>query len=173
VVFLFLFSPRRGEGIFRIDERTEMPGTYSQILLHVVSSTKHREPWITTDFAERLYPYIGGIVRAEKGVLYDIGGVEDHVHLCLRWRPDESVSDLMRAVKARSSLWVHQTFPKLSAFAWQKGYSVFSVSKSEEEAVKKYIAGQVEHHQKEDFKSELLRLLCAHGVEFDEQYVFD
>jgi putative transposase len=80
-----------------------MPGTYSQILLHVVFSTKHREPWLTREVAERLYSYIGGIVRAENGVLCAIGGVEDHVHLYLRWRPDESVSNLMRTLKARSS----------------------------------------------------------------------
>src|SRR3989304_2787448 len=107
---------------------------------------------------------MGGIVRVEKGVLYDIGGVEDHVHMYLRWRPDESVSDLMRTVKARSSKWVHDTFPAQGAFAWQEGYSVFSVSKSQEETVKRYIAGQAEHHEKEDFKSELLRLLRTHGV---------
>ncbi len=150
-----------------------MPGTYSQLLLHAVFSTKGRMPWISGDTAERLYPYIGGIVRAEKGVLYDIGGVEDHVHMYFRWRPDSAISDFMRTVKARSSKWVHDTFPKLGAFAWQEGYSVFSVSKSQEEAVKKYIAGQAEHHKKEDSKSELLRILRAHGVEFDERYVFD
>ena len=150
-----------------------MPGTYSQILLHTVFSTKHRKPWITPDVVERLYPYIGGIVRAEKGTLYDIGGVEDHVHLYLRWRPDAAVSDLMRTVKARSSLWVHQTFPKLGAFAWQEGYSVFSVSKSQEEDVKQYIANQAQHHKREDFKTELLRMLRLHEVEFDERYLFD
>ena len=150
-----------------------MPGTYSQILLHIVFSTKHREPRIKPEIAERLYPYIGGIVRTEKGVLCNIGGVEDHVHLYLRWRPDESVSALMRTVKARSSKWVHDTFPALGSFAWQEGYSVFSVSKSQEEAVKKYIEGQAAHHKKEDFRSELLRMLRAHGVEFDERYVFD
>ena len=150
-----------------------MPGTYSQLLLHVVFSTKSRTPWIVTEVAERLYPYIGGIIRAEKGVLYDIGGVEDHIHMYLRWRPDGSVSDLMRTVKSRSSKWVHDTFPALREFAWQEGYSVFSVSKSQEEAVKKYIAGQAEDHKKLDFKSELLRILRAHGVEFDERYVFD
>jgi len=63
------------------------------LLLHIVFSTKRREPWIVPGIAERLYPYIGGIIRAEKGVLYDIGGVEDHVHLYSRWRPDGSVSD--------------------------------------------------------------------------------
>ena len=150
-----------------------MPGTYSQILLHVVFSTKHREPWISAEIAERLYAYIGGIVRAEKGVLYDIGGIEDHVHLYLRWRTDESVSTLMRTVKARSSKWVHDTFPHLGAFVWQEGYSVFSVSKSQEDGVKRYIAGQAEHHKQFDFKAELLRLLRAHGIDFDERYVFD
>ena len=109
-----------------------MPGTYSQILLHIVFSTKRREPWITADCAERLYRYMGGIVRGEKGVVYDIGGVEDHVHMYLRWWPDATISDLMRAVKAGSSKWVHETFPALGAFAWQEGYSVFTVSKSQE-----------------------------------------
>lgn len=150
-----------------------MPGTYSQILLHVVFSTKGRERWITADVANRLYPYIGGIIRAERGVLYDIGGVEDHVHLYLRWRPDGSVSDLLRTVKARSSKWIHDTFQELKVFRWQEGYAVFSVSKSREGVLKSYIAGQAEHHRQEDFKSELLRLLRAHAIEFDEQYVID
>lgn len=150
-----------------------MPGTYSQLLLHIVFSTKGRTPWITPDVAERLYPYIGGIIRAEKGTLYDIGGVEDHVHLYLRWRTGGAVSDLMRTVKARSSRWIHETFPGLRKFAWQEGYGTFSVSKSQEESVKRYIEGQAEHHKSEDLTSELLRLLRAHGVEFDEKYVLD
>ena len=150
-----------------------MPGTYSQILLHIVFSTKSRTPWITAEVASRLYPYIGGIVRAEKGALYDIGGIEDHVHLYMRWRPDGSVSDLMRTVKSRSSKWIHDNFSNLRDFAWQEGYSVFSVSKSQEAGVKTYIAGQAEHHKKEDFRSELLRFLRAHGVEFEERYMLD
>lgn len=150
-----------------------MPGTYSQLLLHIVFSTKGREMWITPGVAERLYPFIGGLVRGERGTLYDIGGVADHVHLYLRWRADGAVSDLMRTVKARSSKWVHDAFPALRAFAWQEGYAAFSVSKSQEDAVKRYIAGQAEHHKKEDFKAELLKLLRAHGVEFEERYVFD
>ena len=150
-----------------------MPGTYSQILLHVVFSTKHRKPWITLEVASRLYSYMGGIIRSEKGVLYSIGGIEDHVHLYLRWRPDATVSDLMRTVKARSSKWVHENFSTLDAFAWQEGYSVFSVSKSQEIVVKTYIAEQAEHHKKQDFPTELLRLLRAHDIDFEEKYVFE
>ena len=150
-----------------------MPGTYSQVLLHIVFSTKRCQRWIGPDVAQRLYAYMGGIIRAEGGVLYDIGGVDDHVHLYLRWRPDGAISDLMRSTKAQSSKWVHETFAALGEFAWQEGYAAFTVSKSQEPVVKRYIAQQAEHHAKEDFKSELLRLLRAHEVEFDERYVFD
>ena len=150
-----------------------MTGTNSQLLLHIVTSTKGRTPWISPIVAERLYPYIGGIVRAERGVLYDIGGIEDHVHLYIRWRPDGTVSDLMRTVKAGSSKWMHTTYPELAAFAWQEGYRVFSVSKSQEEALKRYIHEQAGHHKTEAFKSELLRTFHAPGVAFDEKYVFD
>jgi REP element-mobilizing transposase RayT len=150
-----------------------MPGTYSQLLLHIVFSTKVRQPWITTDVGERLHLCLGGIVRAQNRVLYGIGGVGDHVHIYMRWRPDVSVSDLARTIKSSSSKWVHETFPNLAEFAWQEGYSVFSVSKSQERAVKNYIAGQAEHHKKGGFKSELLRLLRLHRIEFDERYVFE
>jgi REP element-mobilizing transposase RayT len=150
-----------------------MPHTYSQILLHLVFSTKERHPWINADVAARLYPYIGGIVRAERGTLYEIGGIEDHVHMFVRWRTDAGVSDLMRTVKSRSSKWIHETWPELAEFAWQEGYAAFSVSKSQEDAVRRYILGQREHHAKEAFKPELLRLLRAHGVEFEERDVFE
>ena len=150
-----------------------MPGTYSKLLFHIVFSTKHREPWITPDLEPRLYAFIGGIVRDQKGILFDIGGVADHVHLYTCLRPDTSVSDLTRHVKSRSSKWIHETFPTHSMFTWQEAYSAFTVSKSQEHAVKTYIAHQKEHHRKEDFKSELLRLLHAHEIDFEEKYVFD
>ena len=148
-----------------------MPGTYSQLLLHIVFSTKGREPWLKSHLENDLYAYMGGIIRAENGVLYCIGGVEDHLHLYIRWRPDKAVSDLMRALKSKSSRWMHDKHS--DDFAWQEGYSVFSVSRSQEDAVKRYIAAQKEHHVREDFRSELLRLLKAHGVSFDEKFVFD
>ena len=126
-----------------------MPGTYAQLLFHVVFSTKERRPWITSDIAKSLYPYMGGIVRNEKGVLFDIGGIEDHVRLYIRWRPSAALSDPMRNLKANSSKWIHETFPELQAFAWQEGYSAFSVGKSLESWLKRYIANQANHHLKQ------------------------
>ena len=150
-----------------------MPGTYSQILMHAVFSTKERRAQIKPVIQPRLYEYMGGLLRAEKGTLLSIGGTPDHVHLLFRWRTDAALSDLMRTVKARSSSWVHDTFVGFDAFAWQEGYSVFSVSKSSEATVRMYIENQIEHHKGRDFKEELLTLLRAHEIEFDEKYVFD
>ncbi len=150
-----------------------MPGTYSQIILHVVFSTKQRRTYITPEIQARLYDDVGGIIRAEKGTLYAIGGMSDHVHILLRWRTDGAIPDLMRTVKARSSRWVHDTFPDSRAFAWQEGYAVFSVSKSAEANVKAYIENQGEHHKKRDFAEELLALLHAYGIEYDKRFVLD
>jgi REP element-mobilizing transposase RayT len=148
-----------------------MPGTYSQMLFHIVFSTDGREPWLESPITERLYPYIGGIVRAERGALLAIGGVEDHVHLYLRWRPDAALSDVMRAVKARSTVWLKGEFERLRGFRWQSGYSVFSVSKSKEQHVRRHIAGQREHHRRPSYRDELKQSLEAHEIEFDERYL--
>ena len=141
-----------------------MPGSYAQILLHIVFSTKRREAMITDEIRERLYAYLGGIVRAEQGTLYAIGGIEDHVHLLIRWRADAAISDLMRTLKSRSTKWVKSEFG--CDFAWQEGYAVFSVSKSQEDAVRGYIGKQVEHHRVVGFREELIKMLDAHGVEY-------
>lgn len=150
-----------------------MPGTYSQILLHVVFSTRQRAAMIKPEFQTRLYEYIGGIVRSEGGTLLAIGGMPDHIHLLLRWRTDKAVAELLRSVKSRSSLWIHNTFAHSAVFAWQEGYAVFSVSKSAESDVKRYIERQAEHHGQRDFRAELLAFLRAHAVEFEERFVFD
>lgn len=150
-----------------------MPSTWSQILLHIVFSTKRREPLIAPEIQNRLYAYIGGIVRSLGGSLYAIGGMPDHIHLLVRWKTDDSIAGLMRQVKGRSSVWVHETFPDCPDFKWQEGYGVFSVSPSNKEQVEQYILNQEEHHAGRDFKVELVELLRAHRVEYDERYMWD
>jgi REP element-mobilizing transposase RayT len=149
-----------------------MPGTYSQLLFHAVYSTKDRRRWITPEIAERLYPFMGGIVRDMKGTLLATGGIEDHIHMYFRWRTDKDIASLMREVKAGSSEWIHKTFTGLEEFAWQEGYGVFSVSKSQEPVVVSYIHNQAEHHRERDFCAELIDLYVKHGIEFEEKYLF-
>lgn len=148
-----------------------MPGTFSHILLHIIFSTKGREPLITPDLQSRLYEFIGGIVRSEKGTLLAIGGMPDHVHLLVRWNTERPVGDLVRNVKARSSLWVHKTFADRSAYAWQSGYGVFSVSDSRAEAVRRYIAQQAAHHAGRSFREEFEIFLREHNIDFEPSWL--
>lgn len=124
-----------------------MPGTYSTTLLHLVFSTRHRDPLIAADIRDRLYAFMGGVIRDERGSLLVIGGMPDHVHLLVRWNTEHSIAHLARNVKARSTKWIHDTFSDHRAFAWQTGYGVFSVSKSQEATVRAYIDRQEEHHR--------------------------
>ena len=148
-----------------------MPGTFTRLLYHILFSTKRRANLIPTDLQPRLYDYLGGIVRAERGTAHEIGGVADHVHLLIQWRTDETLATLMRRLKANSSRWLHAEFPTMGAFAWQEGYTAFTVSPSQSEAVQQYIRNQPSHHQHRDFVEELRALLDAHGIEYDERYL--
>ena len=149
-----------------------MPSAYTQNFYHTVFSTKQRAGLLTPDLEARLYPFIGGIVRDLRCTLLAVNGMPDHVHLLVRYRSDLSHSELLQQVKGRSSKWINETFPQLGRFSWQEGYGGFTVSKSVVPEVEAYIARQKEHHQRQDFRSELLELLRRHGVEFDEHEVF-
>jgi REP element-mobilizing transposase RayT len=142
------------------------------VLVHVIFSTKDRVPAITPDIAPRLYPYMGGIVRSLDCIAISINGVADHVHLLIAQHQSISLADLMRTLKTNSSKWVHETWPNVS-FAWQIGYGAFSVSKSNEDAVKQYIAAQEEHHQKMTFQEEFIAFLKRHEIAYDPKYIWE
>ena len=150
-----------------------MPGTYSKLLVHVIFSTGKRVMAIKPEIEERLFAYVGGIIRDERGALLAAGGMPDHVHLLVRVPTDLSVADLVRNAKARSSAWLHETFRDQRDFAWQAGYGAFSVSPSQYEAVRRYIADQKGHHRGRSFQEEFVGFLSAHGIEYDERYLWD
>jgi REP element-mobilizing transposase RayT len=150
-----------------------MPGTYSRLLYHVVFSTKGRAAMMKGGTRGRIHEYLGGIIRSEGGVAYQIGGMPDHVHLLLRWRADQSIAALVRQMKSNSSRWIHETFPMMTAFAWQEGYGAFTVSQSQKDTVAAYIANQEAHHQNTPFEEEFVRFLRAHEIEYDPKYLWD
>lgn len=144
-----------------------MAKTYTKLIYHIVFSTKERIPLITGEIRERLYPYLGGVIRGEKGSLLEIGGVADHVHLLARFGAAIAVSEMVQRIKGNSSHWLNQQ--PASWFAWQVGYGAFTVSESQVASVRAYIQRQEEHHKKVSFKDELLSLLRKHGIELDER----
>ncbi|MDY3563755.1 IS200/IS605 family transposase [Gemmata sp. JC673] len=149
-----------------------MPQSFACLHVHVVFSTKFREPLITPDLAPRLYSYLGGAARVAEAPLIAVGGIADHIHLLVSLGRCECVADLVRDLKANSSAWVHATFPA-ARFAWQGGYGAFAVSKSNVEAVRAYIGRQEEHHRKQNYQDEYREFLTRHEQEWDERYVWD
>jgi putative transposase len=149
-----------------------LANTLSNLLAHIVFSTKNREQFISDEFQQELYAYIGGIVRSEKGKLLAIGGMQDHLHLLVMYRPNQALSDIVRTLKASSSKWINDRAFIHSQFAWQSGYGAFSVSESKVDAIKVYIDNQAQHHNKKSFKEELTELLRLHNVEYDPQYLW-
>ena len=150
-----------------------MGHSYTNLLYHIVFSTKERQPWLDPEISTRLYAYAGGAIRSEGGVSISINGSVDHIHILAKLRQNKSVSDSMRAIKANSSGWIHRSFPALREFAWQSGYGAFSVSQSQVGTVQRYIVDQQRHHQRVSFKEEFIALLNAHGIEYDERYLWD
>ncbi len=138
---------------------------------HFVFSTKERAPQITEQWRERLYAYIGGIVRNADCRLIDAGGMSDHIHLLIGMHQSIAPADLMRLVKSNSSGWVHEDIK--APFEWQKKYGAFSVSKSGLDAVIHYINTQEEHHRTMTFQEEYLELLKRHEIDYDPRYVFE
>jgi len=147
--------------------------SYTNLLYHIVFSTKERQPWLDQELNARLYDYLGGAIRSEGGTGISINGCADHIHILAKLKQDKAVSEVLRGIKANSSGWIHRTFPTLHAFAWQVGYGAFSVSQSQVDNVKRYIANQRSHHQRVSFKDEFIALLQAHGIEYDEKYLWD
>lgn len=150
-----------------------MANTYTSLYYHLVFSTKHRQPWITTDIEARIWAYLGGIARENKMKALQVGGIEDHIHLLLGAPPTMTISKAAQLIKGGSSKWIHDTFPALQEFRWQDGYGAFSVSKSGRDAVTGYIQNQRTHHRDCSFKIEFLTLLQRHEVEYDERYLWD
>ena len=149
-----------------------MTKSYTNLLYHIVFSTKDRQPLITDAYQSRFYDYIGGVVRGQGGISLGVNGMADHVHILAKLRPDKALSDVLRDLKANATGWMHNVFPETRDFSWQNGYGAFTVSTSQLASVQNYIARQAEHHQKRTFKDEFARLLRANGIEFEERYLW-
>lgn len=150
-----------------------MAHMFTNLLTHSIFSTKERMPYLESDLKERLFSYMGGIIRELGGKALKINGPADHVHVLASLPAKLAPAELIGKVKANSSGWVHKEFSKHGAFSWQTGYAAFTVSHSQRQTVLHYIENQEEHHRKLSFKEELVAFLEKHGVEYDEQYLWE
>jgi len=131
-----------------------MSQSFTNLLYHIIFTTKDRRPLIKDDYQPQLYDYIGGIIRGTGGVSLGINGTENHVHVLAKLRPDRALSDVLRDLKSNATGWMHDLFPSLADFCWQRGYAAFTVSQSHVDRVQGYLLRQKEHHQRVSFRDE-------------------
>jgi REP-associated tyrosine transposase len=146
-----------------------MAHSYVSSVFHIVFSTKQRMQLIRSDRQSRLWNYLAGIARNHGMQMLAVGGTENHVHILVVLPADTALSDAVRTLKANSSRWLRETD---RLFAWQEGYGAFSVSPSQLEKAKRYIANQPAPHARHSFEQEFLAMLQAANIEFKADHVF-
>jgi putative transposase len=148
-----------------------MPQSLAQVAVHLVFSTKHREPFLRSDCRDRTFSYLAGTLNALDCPVVLVGGVADHVHLLFGLSRTLAMSKVVEEVKKASSKWAKEHIHP--AFYWQNGYGIFAVSAENLPAVHEYVATQEEHHRTRTFQDEYRELLMRNGKEWDERYVWD
>ncbi len=149
-----------------------MAQTFFQNYLHIVFSTKNRFGFIETEIEDDLYGYIGGVVRNNQSQLLKAGGTSNHVHLLVSVGKNCMVPDLVGDIKRSSSKWIKTKRGMLAKFAWQDGYSAFSVGHTQISAVTNYISNQRIHHKQTLFEDEMRGFYAKYEIEFDENLIW-
>jgi len=150
-----------------------MPQSLYQVHTHIVFSTKHRRPVLHEEFRSKLFAYMSGILLNLDCHSITIGGIEDHVHIGCVITKKHAPIKVIELLKKDSSKWLKTLSPQFCDFHWQDGYGLFSISASHVTALRQYIMNQVEHHKKETFQIEYIRMLKKNNVEYNEQYMWD
>lgn len=145
--------------------------TYTQILYQIVFSTKHREQTLDANNRKELYQYIWGILKNKKCHLYQIGGIEDHVHIITHLHPSVSLANLVKDIKLASSEFIKTNKLFKNFNGWQSGYGAFTYSIEAKENLINYVKNQEQHHKIKSFKDEYLEILKEHGIDYDEKYL--
>lgn len=150
-----------------------MSQSLSSILVHLVFSTKNREPFITPIIEAELHPYMTTVLRELKSPSLAIDGTSDHVHVLFSLARVVTVAYLVEDLKTSTSKWIKTKEHEFRNFHWQRGYGAFSIGQSNLEILKRYLRNQKAHHQRLTFQDEYRKFLTSYGVEYDERYVWD
>jgi len=153
-----------------------MPQSLSQVILHMVFSTKDRRPFIDDTIRPPLHAYMAEILRdieTPQTHAYRVGGTADHVHIAATLPRTVTIAKMFETVKKESSGWMKTQGAEYKEFYWQSGYGNFSVGPSQLDQLIRYIDNQEEHHKNVSFQDEFRKLLEKYQVEYDERYVWD
>ena len=150
-----------------------MANTYTQCYVHLVFAVKNRQALIRKEWKNELEMYISGIVQNHGHKMLAIGAMPDHIHIFIGYNVNQLIPDVVEMIKTSSNTWVKTKKLTPFKFEWQRGYGAFTHSKSQIDAVVKYILNQERHHSKIPFRTEYLEILRKNDIEFKDEYVFE
>ena len=150
-----------------------MPQSLSQVIVHIVFSTKDRQKWLDAAISPRMHAYLATVCRDHDCEAYRVGAVVDHVHLAVRLGRTISQADLIETIKTSSSAWIKKQGNAHRSFYWQRGYGAFLLGFSQLDNLLHYIDTQEKHHRTKTFQEEYRQLLRKYHIKFDERYVWD
>ncbi len=150
-----------------------MSQSLAKVYIHVIFSTRNREPLLAETWRDELFNVLGGSANNLGCQSIIVGGTADHVHILFQLGRTISVASAIGKIKSTSSLWINQSRKIQIPFNWQAGYGAFSVSQSSVESVRDYIGRQLEHHAKHSFQDEFREWLRRYEMKWDERYVWD
>ena len=145
--------------------------TYTQILFQIVFSTKNRERTLKVEKRVELYKFIWGILKNKNCHLYQIGGIEDHIHIVTHIHPNIALSAIIKDIKVASSEYIKKENLFTNFNGWQDGYAAFTYSLKEKDRLIEYVKNQGKHHETLSFYEEYKQLLVEQQIEFDEKYL--
>jgi len=125
-----------------------MAQTLVSLYVHIIFSTKHRSDLIALEIENDLVAYIGGIANNNNSKLLAAGGTTNHIHSLVSMSKKIALSEFAGDIKRDGSKWIKTKESKYRNFQWQDGYGAFSVSYTQIDDVKRYIANQKTHHAK-------------------------
>jgi putative transposase len=144
--------------------------SFTNIWIHLIFSTKDRLPFIDDSLESKLHRHIKDrLITDFESHVECINGINDHIHILMKQTQNFSIKDIVKNIKGESSHWINSGGFINEKFAWQTGYSAFSISIDKIESVKKYIENQKEHHKKISYLEEIKKYLKIYG--FDEKTV--
>ena len=145
--------------------------TYTQILYQIVFSTKNRERTLTKNNRDRVFKFMSGVLKNKKCHLYQIGGVEDHIHIITHLHPEVALSSLVKDLKLGTTNLIKTERLFNNFDGWQNGFGAFTYDIHSKERLIQYVMNQEEHHQKKDFLTEYKEILKEFEIEFEEKYL--
>ena len=112
--------------------------------LHLIWTTKYREPLISTDIEPFIYGYLYQACDSLRTNVLALNGVADHVHLIVNAHPTVSIATLVKQLKGGSSRSVARDYEL--PFAWQTEYSAFTISENLLPKAIRYVEDQKIRH---------------------------